>query len=212
MPSAWVSFATIARVNEADSAEIASSSRGTKAASLTSSWSGSGRPDMYARRKTRNVSFAASVTRFRTARSEPVRPTMYVSPDGRRLADSANKGEQWYVFILDIRTNREKPLLRSDQSILQPEFSPDGQWLAVQSDFEADENFNIYVTPAAGGMARKITDTTWDSASPRWSPDGRRIAFTSNRDGDRDNVFVVEATGSETKQLTNVDELVTEIA
>src|SRR5438876_2480610 len=79
MPSAWVSFATIARVNEADSAEIASSSRGTKAASLTSSWSGSGRPDMYARRKTRNVSFAASVTRFRTARSEPVRPTMFVS-------------------------------------------------------------------------------------------------------------------------------------
>src|SRR5207247_854381 len=57
MPSAWVSFATIARVNEADSAEIASSSRGTKAASLTSSWSGSGRPDMYARRKTRNATF-----------------------------------------------------------------------------------------------------------------------------------------------------------
>src|SRR3989442_8329292 len=71
MPSAWVSFATIARVNEADSAEIASSSRGTKAASLTSSWSGSGRPEIYASRKTRNVSFAASVTRFRTARSEP---------------------------------------------------------------------------------------------------------------------------------------------
>src|SRR5438046_9754241 len=61
-------------------------------------------------------------------------------------------------------------------------------------------------------MSRKITDTTWDSASPRWSADGRSIAFTSNRDGDRDNVFVVEATGSETKQLTNVDEIVTEIA
>ncbi len=135
-----------------------------------------------------------------------------VSPDGRRLAYSANKGEQWTVFVLDIRTKREKPLLRSDQSILQPEFSPDGQWLAVQSDFEGDENFNIYVTPAAGGTARKITDTTWDSASPRWSPDGKRIAFTSNRDGDRDNVFVVEATGGDTKQLTNVDDIVTEIA
>jgi dipeptidyl aminopeptidase/acylaminoacyl peptidase len=135
-----------------------------------------------------------------------------VSPDGRRLAYSANKGEQWSVFVLDIRTKREKPLLRSNQSILQPEFSPDGQWLAVQSDFEGDENFNIYVTPAAGGTARKITDTTWDSASPHWSPNGKRIAFTSNRDGDRDNVFVVEATGGETKQLTNVDDIVTEIA
>ena len=135
-----------------------------------------------------------------------------VSPDGRRLAYSANKGEQWSVYVMDIRTKREKPLLRSDQSILHPEFSPDGKWLAVQSDFEGDENFNIYVTPAAGGTARKITDTTWDSASPRWSPDGRRIAFTSNRDGDRDNVFVIDVTGGETKQLTNVDDIVTEIA
>src|SRR6267143_1794756 len=135
-----------------------------------------------------------------------------VSPDGRRLAYSANKAEQWSVFVVDLRTKREKPLLRSDQSILQPEFSPDGQWLAVQSDFEGDENFNIYVTHAAGGTGLKITDTTWGSASPRWCADGRRIAFTSNRDRDRDNVFVVDATGGETKQLTNVDDIVTEIA
>src|SRR5204862_6219989 len=107
-----------------------------------------------------------------------------VSPDGRFLAYSANKGEQWSVYVMELRTKREKPLLESDQSIVQPEFSPDGRWLAVQSDFEGDENYNIYVTPAAGGSARKVTDTRWDSASPRWSPDGKRIAFLSNRDGD----------------------------
>jgi len=135
-----------------------------------------------------------------------------VSPDGRLLAYSANKGEQWSVYVMELRTKREKPLLESDQSIVQPEFSPDGRWLAVQSDFEGDENYNIYVTPAAGGSARKVTDTRWDSASPRWSPDGKRIAFLSNRDGDRDNVFVVDTQGGEAKQLTNVDDIVTEIA
>src|SRR5436305_3990215 len=135
-----------------------------------------------------------------------------VSPDGRLLAYSANKGEQWSVYVMDVRTKREKPLLESDQSIVQPEFSRDGRWLAVQSDFEGDENYNIYVTPAAGGSDRKVTDTRWDSASPRWSPNGKRIAFLSNRDGDRDNVFVVDTQGGEAKQLTNVDDIVTEIA
>src|SRR5881396_2303969 len=135
-----------------------------------------------------------------------------VSRDGRRLAYAANKGKQWSVYMMDLRTKQTKILLRSEQSVVQPEFSPDGKWLAVQSDFEGDENYNIYVTPASGGKARKVTDTPWDSASPRWSPDGRRIAFLSNRDGDRDNVFVVDASGGEAKQLTNVDDIVTEIA
>ena len=135
-----------------------------------------------------------------------------VSPDGRVLAYSANKGDQWSVYVLDLRTKRESPLLESDQAVLHPEFSPDGRWLAVQSDFEGDENFNLYVTPAAGGQARKVTDTKWDSASPRWSPDGKRLAFISNRDGDRDNVFVVPTAGGEAKQLTRVDDIVSEIS
>ncbi|HEV2231605.1 MAG TPA: hypothetical protein VGS18_05420, partial [Thermoplasmata archaeon] len=78
-----------------------------------------------------------------------------VSPDGNTLAYSANKGEQWSVYVRNLRTKRESPLLQSDQAILNPEFSRDGRWLAVQSDFEGDENFNIYVTPATGGSARK---------------------------------------------------------
>src|SRR2546428_325543 len=106
-----------------------------------------------------------------------------VSRDGRRLAYAANKGKQWSVYVMDLRTKRTKVLLRSEQSVVQPEFSPDSKWLAVQSDFEGDENYNIYMTPARGRIARRVADTPWDSATPRWSPDGRRIAYLENHDG-----------------------------
>lgn len=135
-----------------------------------------------------------------------------VSPDGRRIAYSANKGDQWSVYVMDLGTRREKVLVRSQQSVTNPEFSPDGAWLAVQSDFEGDENYNVYVTPATGGKTRKVTDTRWDSSIPRWSPDGRHIAFLSNRDGDRDNLFVIDAAGGEATQLTDVDDIVGEFA
>src|SRR3989441_11093468 len=135
-----------------------------------------------------------------------------VSPDGRWLAFAANKGDQWSVYLLDLRTKRDRILLQSEQSVLNPEFSPDGRWIAVQSDFEGDENYNIYLVPVRGGHVQKITDTPFDSAFPRWSPDGTKIAFLSNRDGDRDNVFVVDTSGGDARQLTNVDDIVGEIA
>jgi len=135
-----------------------------------------------------------------------------VSPDGRLLAYAANKGDQWTVYVMDLRTKRERVLVRSDQSVLNPEFSPDGKWIAVQSDFEGDENFNIYVVPAKGGAPRKMTDEPCDHSFPRWSPDGRTIAFLSNRDADRDNVFVVDAGGGPIRQLTHVDDIVGELA
>ncbi len=135
-----------------------------------------------------------------------------VSPDSGRLAYAANKGEQWTVFVRDLKTKKERVLLKSNQSVMNPEFSPDGRWIAVQSDFEGDENFNLYVVPAAGGDARKLTDTPADSAFPRWSPDGTHIAFISNRDQDRENVFVVDAAGGRPTQLTRVDDIVNDIA
>src|SRR5207245_8372894 len=78
-PARRSSLGMIARVKGADESEVFSSARGRNAASLTSSRSGRGPPPTYVMAKMRNVSFAASVTRFRTARIGPARPAMPVS-------------------------------------------------------------------------------------------------------------------------------------
>lgn len=90
------------------------------------------------------------------------------SPDGRRLAYAANKDEQWTVYVRDLDSGREKALLKSQESVLNPEFSPDGGWIAVQSDFQGNENFNVFVVPSSGGGARNLTDHPSDSTFPRW--------------------------------------------
>jgi imidazolonepropionase-like amidohydrolase/Tol biopolymer transport system component len=73
--------------------------------------------------------------------------------------------------------------------------SPDGQTLVF--DLLGD----IYVMPIAGGEARAIASgVAWDM-QPRWSPDGRHIAFTSDRAGG-DNIWVMDADGSNPVQVS----------
>ncbi len=88
--------------------------------------------------------------------------------------------------------------------ISDPQLSPDGRWVAfsVQSvDVEKDTKpKQIYVVPLAGGMPRKIADS---AERPRWSPDSKRIAFVSDRNGSS-QIWIMDGDGANAKQITNV--------
>ena len=90
-------------------------------------------------------------------------------------------------------------------------WSPDGSEIAgLTSDLPTETDWylnRLDVFPSEGGPARTLYDTHRSAAQPKWSPDGRQIAFTSCRWSDKGqangSVFVVSADGGgEAQELT----------
>src|SRR4051812_4712769 len=76
-----------------------------------------------------------------------------------------------------------------------PALSPDGKTLAF------DWNGDIWTVPIEGGLARPLTSHPAKDTSPRFSPDGKEIAFLSEREGVT-QVFIMPATGGTPRQMT----------
>jgi len=69
-------------------------------------------------------------------------------------------------------------------------------------DWAFDPYMDIFEADLDGGHLRQLTDTLGYDAEGAYSPDGRSIAFCSDRDGDPD-LYVMNADGSHVRQLTN---------
>src|SRR5690606_6697714 len=86
----------------------------------------------------------------------------------------------------------------SEGTWMDVDVSPDGRELVFSLLGD------LYRMPVAGGRATRITTgRAWD-VQPRWSPDGRRIAFTSDRNG-ANNIWTMAADGSDPRQVTDED-------
>ena len=104
-----------------------------------------------------------------------------------------------------------RPLALADlfklHRVSDPQISPDGKNVAyVVTDVvfaENRTNSDIWVVPAAGGAPQQLTNSPKHDRHPRWSPDGKWIAFESSRDGEA-QVWVMAAAGGEPKKLTTL--------
>jgi len=99
---------------------------------------------------------------------------------------------------LPLRPSRTVRFTTNEGTWLSVDVSPDGRTIVM--DIAGD----LYTLPIAGGRATRITDGMAFDAQPRWSPDGRQIAFVSDRDGSED-VWIVDADGRNAKQLSRTD-------
>jgi Tol biopolymer transport system component len=138
------------------------------------------------------------------------------SPDGQRIAFSNNAYGDWDVWEIHLDTGRLIPLYQSPADDWFDSWSPDGKQFLVESNIGND--FDIYV------LQTPPLEAQWSAADPkvladdsaaqgwaRWSPDGKQIAYSGNRDGDWE-VYVMNADGSGERQVTHnkVDDFVSD--
>lgn len=122
------------------------------------------------------------------------------SPDGATLAFArADPDGRWRIWTAPIgRPERAKPLTAPEDGRIeqrQPAWAPDGRSL-VYRDFH-----DLWVVPASGGAARRLTHDDPADFDPAFSPDGRHVYFTSYRDTTR-AVWRVALSGGPPERVT----------
>ena len=100
-----------------------------------------------------------------------------LSPDGRRVAYTAEAAGARQVFVLDLRSGPTRQVTASEHAVSDPLWSPDGSRLAYVREKA------IWIVGIDGSRPTIVADHPAGQHSPRWAPDGRRIAFVSRRRG-----------------------------
>jgi dipeptidyl aminopeptidase/acylaminoacyl peptidase len=115
-----------------------------------------------------------------------------------------------------------RPLTLGDlaqlREVSDPQRSPDGQWVAyvvTTWDFDKDKrDSDVWMVGWDGRRRIRLTSSPDSESDPRWSPDGRYLAFTLSHDEDKSNaqVRLLDRGGGESQKLTDVKGSVSEYA
>src|SRR5712672_4037961 len=96
---------------------------------------------------------------------------------------------------LSLKSDRKIEFTTDEGTWISLDVSPDGKSIAFELLVD------IYTLPISGGEAKLIDGGMAFDSQPKFSPDGKRIAFLSDRDGN-ENVWIMNADGSDAKQLS----------
>ncbi|RCK73640.1 MAG: Alanyl dipeptidyl peptidase [Ignavibacteriae bacterium] len=116
------------------------------------------------------------------------------------------------IFVISITSAQEKRAMEIEdmfriKRVSDPQISPDGKWIAfVVTEVIKNENkmnSDIYLIPSCGGEVRRLTTSSAADNNPRWSPDGKNLAFVSTRSG-TPQIWLINPFGGEAKQLTDI--------
>lgn len=121
------------------------------------------------------------------------------SPDGRYLVLESGQHSFRDLYRVDVESGSVLRLTDDPEGNFEPTIGPDETIAFVSS---RDGNAEIYVMSSDGGDPRRLTNNPRDDTGPRWSPDGRTIAFCSARERERGvDVFLMSADGRDQRPL-----------
>jgi Tol biopolymer transport system component len=136
------------------------------------------------------------------------------SPDGTQIAfrgdlDLAEPSGDEELYVMNADGTNLRRLTSNSDFDSGPSWSPDGTQIVFERapagtltpGVEAHEK-DIYVMRADGSDVRRLTDSPGLDEGPEFSPDGTKIVFSSDRDGQQE-IYTMDADGSNSRRLTD---------
>jgi TolB protein len=108
---------------------------------------------------------------------------------------------EYRLVVAEADGHRPQTILTSNEPLMSPDWSPDGQQLAYVS-FESGRSSQIFIQNVATGERRAVASFRGINGAPAWSPNGEQLAITLSRGGNPD-IFLIDVNErSDPRQLT----------